>query len=165
MSERRGTVKDRLVAVLATGLGLGYLPLIPGTCGTLLGVPICLLLNLGGPITYVSGTLVLTAGGVWVADRADRLFGLHDSPKIVIDEICGFLVAMALIPPGPLMIGIGFILFRFFDILKPFPVGYFDRNVPGGWGVMLDDLAAGVLANVALRVLLAIGPLMWPGAA
>jgi phosphatidylglycerophosphatase A len=164
MSTRGHAVKDRLITICATGLGLGYLPLIPGTFGTLLGIPICLLLDLGGWIAYISGTLALIAASVWVAGRADRIFGVHDSPKIVVDEICGFLVTMAFVIPGPLTIGIGFIFFRFFDILKPFPAGYFDRNLPGGWGVMLDDIAAGVYANVALHVTMAIIGLVWPGA-
>jgi len=163
MSERRRTVTDRLVTVIATGFGFGYAPLIPGTIGTLVGIPICLLLNLGGWIVYVSGTLALSAAGVWLAGRADRVFGVHDSQKIVIDEICGFLVTMALVIPGPLTIGIGFAAFRLFDIVKPFPAGYLDRNVPGGMGVMLDDIAAGVYANITLRLSTFVIGLLWPG--
>jgi phosphatidylglycerophosphatase A len=163
MCARTKTAGDLLITALATGLGLGYLPLIPGTFGTLAGIPICLLLNLGGWIVYSSGTIVLTAGSVWIAGRADRIFGVHDSRKVVVDEICGFLVTMAFVPPGLLTVGIGFIAFRFFDILKPFPAGYFDRNVSGGWGVMLDDIAAGVYANVTLRVCIAIIHHVRPG--
>jgi phosphatidylglycerophosphatase A len=163
MSGRRQAVKDRLITVFATGFGSGYLPLVPGTFGTLVGIPICLLLSLGGWVIYVSGTLALIAAGVWVAGRADRIFGTHDSRKIVIDEICGFLVTMALVIPGPLTIGIGFVAFRLFDILKPFPASYFDRSLSGGWGVMLDDIAAGVYANVTLHLSLAIIGLVWPG--
>lgn len=163
MTERVKTVKEHLITILASGLGLGYLPLIPGTFGTLLGVPICLLLNLGGWIVYASGTVLLTAGGVWVAGRADRIFGVHDSRHVVVDEICGFLVTMAFVIPGPLTFGIGFVAFRFFDIVKPFPAGYIDRNLLGGWGVMLDDIAAGVYANVTLHACIAITRLVWPG--
>ena len=163
MSERTKTVKERLVTLLASGLGLGYLPLVPGTFGTLAGVPICLLLNLGGWIVYVSGTVLLIAGGVWIAGRADRIFGVHDSRHVVVDEICGFLVTMAFVIPQPLTIGTGFVAFRFFDILKPFPAGYIDKNLSGGWGVMLDDIAAGVYANLTLRALLTIMHLVWPG--
>ncbi len=163
MSGRGKTVKEHLITTLATGLGLGYLPLIPGTFGTLAGIPICLLLNLGGWIVYTSATILLTAGSVWVAGRADRIFGVHDSRKVVVDEICGFLVTMAFVVPGPLTIGIGFVAFRFFDIVKPFPAGYFDRNLSGGWGVMLDDIAAGVYANVTLRACIAIMHLVRTG--
>jgi phosphatidylglycerophosphatase A len=163
MSGRGHTVRDRLITVFASGLGMGYMPLMPGTFGTLVGIPICLLLALGGWIVYVSGTLLLTAVSVWAAGQADRIFGVHDSPRIVVDEICGFLVTMAFVIPGPLTIGIGFVAFRFFDILKPFPAGYFDRNVPGGWGVMLDDIAAGVYANLILHLSLMLIGLVRPG--
>ena len=163
MSGRGKAVFDRFVTVFATGLGLGYLPLVPGTFGTLLGIPICLLFYRGGWIVYVVGTLVLIAAGVWAADRADRIFGVHDSRKIVVDEICGFLVTMALVVPGVLTIGIGFVLFRFFDIVKPFPVGYLDRKLPGGWGVMLDDIAAGVYANILLHVSIITIDILRPG--
>jgi phosphatidylglycerophosphatase A len=162
MSERTKTAGERLIAFLASGLGLGYIPLAPGTFGTLLGIPICLLLFWGGWVVYASATVLLTAGSIWLAGRADRVFGTHDSRRVVVDEICGFLVAMAFVVPGVLTIGIGFILFRFFDITKPFPAGYIDRNLAGGWGVMLDDIAAGVYANVALRIVIAIVHLVRP---
>ncbi len=162
MSERTKTAPERLIAVLASGLGLGYIPLIPGTFGTLLGIPICLLFFLGGWVVYASATVLLTAGCIWLAGRADRVFGTHDSRHVVVDEICGFLVAMAFVTPGIVTIGIGFVLFRLFDITKPFPAGYIDKKVPGGWGVMLDDIAAGVYANVALRIVIAIIHLVRP---
>jgi len=163
MCRQGKTVGECLVIAAATGLGLGYLPLIPGTWGTLAGIPICLLFNLGGWVCYVSGTVVLSAVSVWAAGRADQIFAVHDSPRVVIDEICGFLVTMAFVPPGLLTIGLGFALFRFFDIVKPFPVGYVDRNVPGGWGVMLDDLTAGVYANLSLQVAIQIISRVRPG--
>jgi phosphatidylglycerophosphatase A len=166
MSGRREpakTVKKFLITALATGMGLGYLPLIPGTFGTLAGIPICLLLNLGGWVVYALGSILLIVAGVWIAAQAEDIFGVHDSRRVVVDEICGFLVTMAFVVPGVLTIAIGFIAFRFFDIVKPFPVGYLDKNVPGGWGVMLDDIAAGVYANVTLRICLAIIHLVRPG--
>jgi len=163
MTERPKTVKERLITTFASGLGLGFLPLIPGTFGTLAGIPICLFLNLGGWAVYAAGTVLLTIGGVWLAGRADRIFGAHDCRCIVVDEICGFLVAMAFVIPGPLTIGIGFLAFRFFDILKPFPAGYIDKNLAGGLGVMLDDIAAGVYANVTLRIIIVIVHFVWPG--
>jgi phosphatidylglycerophosphatase A len=162
MSERTKTAPERLIAILASGLGLGYMPLIPGTFGTLLGIPVCLLLFLGGWVVYALATVLLTVGCVWLAGRADHVFGTHDSRRVVVDEICGFLVAMAFVTPGVITIGIGFILFRLFDITKPFPAGYIDKKVPGGWGVMLDDIAAGVYANVALRIVIAIIHLVRP---
>ncbi len=160
---RKRTVGEYLITAAATGLGLGYLPLIPGTFGTLAGIPICLLFGLGGWVIYVSATVLLTVVGTWVAHQADRIFGVHDSRKVVIDEICGFLVTMAFVVPSPLAIGAGFIFFRFFDIVKPFPAGYIDRNLPGGPGVMLDDIVAGIYANLSLQVFTAIMALVGPG--
>jgi phosphatidylglycerophosphatase A len=163
MSGRKKTVGEHLITAAATGLGLGYLPLIPGTFGTLAGIPICLLFNLGGWAIYALGTVLLIAVAVWVTQQADRIFGAHDSRKVVIDEVCGFLVTMAFVTPGILTIGVGFIFFRFFDIVKPFPAGYVDRNLPGGWGVMLDDIIAGIYANLSLQALIAIMALVRPG--
>ena len=161
--ERRGNPREFLIKVVATGLGLGYLPLIPGTFGTLLGIPVCLFLNMGGKVVYVVGTVVLFSGAVWVAGKADRIFSVHDSRRIVVDEICGFLVTMTLVPPTLLTLGVGFILFRFFDIVKPFPAGWCDKNLPGGWGVMLDDIAAGIYANLSLWAFLGIKEAVYRG--
>ncbi len=160
---RKRDLGEFLIKAAATGLGLGYMPLIPGTFGTLLGIPVCLLLSVGGRIVYVSGTIILSAAGIWVADRADRLFEVHDSRKIVIDEICGFLVTMAFVPLSLLTVGAGFFLFRLFDIVKPFPVGWCDRNVQGGLGVMSDDLLAGIYANLSLWVFLGVRELAYRG--
>jgi phosphatidylglycerophosphatase A len=163
MGGLKRTVGEGLVIAAATGFGLGYLPLIPGTFGTLAGIPLCLLLDLGGWPVYVSGTVLLAVCGAWVAGQSDRIYGVHDSPRVVIDEICGFMVTMAFVVPGPLAIAVGFVLFRFFDILKPFPAGYVDRNLPGGWGVMLDDIVAGVYANLSLQAIRAITVYVRPG--
>lgn len=134
MSGRKNTIGEHLITAAATGLGLGYLPLIPGTFGTLAGIPICLLFNLGGWAIYVLGTVSLIAVAVWVTQQADRIFGAHDSRKVVIDEVCGFLITMAFVTPGILTIGVGFIFFRFFDIVKPFPQGTWIETCRGGGG-------------------------------
>ncbi|MGH7917627.1 MAG: phosphatidylglycerophosphatase A family protein, partial [Candidatus Binataceae bacterium] len=89
----------------------------------------------------------------WIAGKAETIFGRHDSPHIVIDEVLGMLAAMFMNPTGwPFLLG-SFLLFRFFDILKPFPASVIDRRVRGGFGVMLDDVAAGIYANIVLQVL------------
>jgi phosphatidylglycerophosphatase A len=158
--DRRG---ELFIKAAASGLGLGYLPVAPGTFGTLLGIPICLLFNLGGPRFYVCAAVGLTLACVWVAARADRVFEVHDSSHIVVDEISGFVVTMVLIAPTFLTIGLGFVLFRLFDILKPFPAGWCDKKLAGGWGVMLDDIFAGVYANLSLRALLAVKAVLSQG--
>jgi phosphatidylglycerophosphatase A len=152
----RRKLKDSFIIAAATGLGVGYLPLMPGTVGTLWGVGLCLLLNLGGVPVYVPGVIILIIAAVKISDDADVIFGEHDSRKIVIDEVVGYLVAMTLIPPDPEYLVAGFIAFRFFDILKPYPVGMIDKKLGGGLGVVLDDLAAGVYANLTLWIIILV---------
>ncbi|MBN1573567.1 MAG: phosphatidylglycerophosphatase A [Deltaproteobacteria bacterium] len=143
-------MKDFFIKAAATGLGIGYIPLMPGTFGSLLGVGICLLLNLGGFPVYIAGVVVLGIAAVKISGDANVLFGEHDSKKIVIDEIVGYLVSMLLIPDTVEYLVAGFIVFRFFDILKPYPAGMVDKKVGGGIGVVLDDVIAGVYTNIVL---------------
>ena len=142
--------KEFLIKVAATGFGIGYLPFAPGTFGTILGVPLCLLFKEGGPWLYIVFTLVFILVSIGISGAAENIFGEHDSRRVVIDEIAGYLVTMIFIPSRLDLFVIGFIAFRVFDILKPFPVGYIDRRMKGGIGVVLDDVAAGVYANFTL---------------
>jgi phosphatidylglycerophosphatase A len=144
----RRKIKDFFIKAAATGLGIGYLPLMPGTFGSILGVGICLLLNLGGIPVYISGVVVIGIVAVKISGDANAIFGEHDSRKIVIDEIVGYLVAMLLIPADVEYLVVGFILFRLFDILKPYPAGMVDKKLGGGLGVVLDDVIAGVYTNI-----------------
>jgi phosphatidylglycerophosphatase A len=152
----RATVEslDRVAKAIATAFGAGYSPIAPGTCGTAVAVPLAYALRSTGVWPYVAITLAITAIGIWAADRADRAWGTHDSGRIVIDEVAGYLVTMTLVSRGPWapLVG-GFVVFRFFDIVKPPPVRWLDENLPGGWGVVLDDIAAGVM-GMALMVAL-----------
>lgn len=149
-------MKDFLVKAAATGLGVGYIPLMPGTFGTLLGVGICILLNMGGIYVYIAGVVVIGIASIKVSGDADALFGEHDSKKIVIDEIVGYLVAMLLIPAEVEYLAAGFIVFRIFDILKPYPAGMVDKKVGGGIGVVLDDVIAGVYTNIVLWAVIVV---------
>lgn len=136
---------------LATGGYSGYAPVAPGTCGSLVGLGLFLLLA-SLPVLLYGVMLVGVIGlGIWTAGEAERLFGRQDDAAIVIDEIAGMLVMYYSIPVSfwPLVIGFG--CFRLFDIYKPWPQL---ERLPGGWGVMLDDLWAGVLANGCIRVFL-----------
>ncbi len=138
--------------LIYTGLGLGLAPKAPGTFGTLLGIPLVLLLA-GRPWpVYLAVTLGLLLLGWWAAARAERDLGRHDAPEVVIDEVVGYLVTLFLFPAQPLHLLLGFVFFRFFDIVKPWPVRWADRKVGGAWGVMLDDLLAGVYAWLALAL-------------
>ena len=105
-------------------------------------------------------TLAITALGIWAADRADRAWGTHDSGRIVIDEVAGYLVTMTLVSRAhwaPLLAG--FVVFRVLDILKPPPIRWFDENLPGGWGVVLDDVVAGVIGMAVMLGLARFGAL------
>lgn len=139
--------------VLAFGFGAGAIPVAPGTFGTLVGVPIYLLLHLLPVWMYVGVVVAMLGAGVWLCGRVARDLGVHDHPGIVWDEIVGFQIAMFLAPVGWLWLAVGFALFRLFDIVKPWPIGWMDRNLAGGWGIMLDDVLAGVYAAIVLQVL------------
>jgi phosphatidylglycerophosphatase A len=136
---------------LALGFGSGLVPRAPGTAGTVAAIPVYLLASaLELPVYLLLVTAMFLAGIAICAHTARRL-GVHDHPGIVWDEIVGYLVTMALAPAGWLWIVIGFVLFRLFDIVKPWPIRWLDKHVHGGFGIMLDDLLAGLCAAALLQ--------------
>ncbi len=135
---------------LAQGLGAGRAPVAPGTAGTLAAVPLYLLLAELPPWAYLAAAAGVIALAVPVCGMAARRLGVHDHPSIVLDEVAGFLVAMAPAPAGWPWVAAGFVLFRLFDILKPPPVRAVDRRVGGGLGIVLDDVLAGLWAGLCL---------------
>lgn len=138
---------------LACGFGSGAAPVAPGTFGTLAAIPLYLLLEPLALWTYLAVTTLLFLVGIGLCDTTARDFGVHDHGGIVWDEIVGYLVTMIAAPPGWIWIVLGFFLFRFFDILKPWPIRRLDRGVGGGLGIMVDDLLAGVYAALALNLI------------
>jgi phosphatidylglycerophosphatase A len=136
---------------VATAGGVGYSPLAPGTCGTAVAVPLAYW-TAGLPLwSYLVFTAAITLVGIWSAAAADSCWGTHDCGRIVIDEVAGYLVTMSLVDRSDwTLLIIGFVVFRAFDIVKPFPVRWLDRNLPGGAGVVLDDVAAGVYGCAVL---------------
>ena len=142
---------NRARLLFLTGLGAGYSPWAPGTMGTLVGVILYLFLwrHFPWPL-YLILTLVLLYLGVRESHRSIELFGEEDSPHIVIDEIVGYLVTMIGVAQGFWPVVLGFLLFRIWDIWKPFRIL---EEMPGGWGVMADDVLAGILANIMLRII------------
>ena len=142
---------------IAFGFGSGLAPKAPGTFGTLVGLPFYFALA-GLPLpAYLFGCLLLFAFGCWVCGRSAHLLSVHDHGGIVFDEIVGFCVtAVPLIiwPVSPLWLIAAFVLFRFFDIVKPWPIRWLDAKVHGGFGIMVDDLIAGVFAAAVLALLL-----------
>ena len=146
-----------LILFLATGAYSGYAPIASGTVGSLVALPLVFLsaqLLQVSPVLQVVVLAVAIVGACWVAGAAEQYLGEHDSGKIVVDEIVGFLTATALLEMTPPRLLVAFFLFRLFDILKPPPARYFDQHVPGGAGVVLDDVCAGIYANLIVRVLL-----------
>lgn len=142
----------RLHHWIAFGLGSGLAPWAPGTFGTLAAVPLYWLLSPLAPVVYLGVVALLFGLGVWACGRTARELGGHDPGAIVWDEVVGYLVAMTFAPVGWPWVLAGFLLFRLFDIWKPWPIRWLDRRVRGGLGIMLDDLAAGVLAGLVLWV-------------
>lgn len=139
------------VHFLAFGFGSGLAPKAPGTFGTLAAIPLYLLLVQLPLWGYVLAVLAITLAGVWICGESSRQLGVHDHGGIVWDEFAGFLVTMTAAPQGWVWVVLGFALFRLFDIWKPFPVRFADRNVHGGLGIVLDDVLAGVYAGLVLQ--------------
>jgi phosphatidylglycerophosphatase A len=139
--------------LLACGLGAGAAPYAPGTFGTVVGVALFLLLPPWSVPIYILATLLLFAAGVWLCGVTARDFGVHDHSGIVWDEVVGYLVTMIAAPAGWQWIVTGFVLFRLFDVLKPWPIAWVDKRVGGGFGIMIDDLLAGAFSWVCLQAL------------
>lgn len=145
-----------LARAIATAGGAGYAPRAPGTCGTAVGAVLAWAVLSPLPLwAYLAACIATIIIGIWAADAADRVWGTHDSGRIVIDEVAGFFVTMAPVADkrSLLWLAVGFVVFRVLDILKPPPVRWIDRRVPGGAGVVLDDVAAGVLGAVIMVVI------------
>ncbi|HEY6660602.1 MAG TPA: phosphatidylglycerophosphatase A [Pyrinomonadaceae bacterium] len=152
------TPSDYLALSIAT-CGVGYLPLIPGTFGSVLGVAIFLLLvQRVNPLVIVILILVITLAGIWAASRTEELSGRKDPGKVVVDEVAGQMIALlplTVFALTPLAVMVSFILFRCFDIVKPYPAGRLE-SLKGGFGIMCDDLVAGAYAAVIATVLFAV---------
>jgi phosphatidylglycerophosphatase A len=151
---------NSLSKAIATALGAGYSPVAPGTCGTAVAVPLVFALRTLPDWQFAVVTVALTAIAIWAADRADRAWGTHDSGRIVIDEVVGYMATMTLVDRGHwIPLALGFVVFRALDILKPPPIRWFDENLPGGWGVVLDDVVAGVIGMAVMVALDRFGAL------
>lgn len=136
---------------LATFFGIGYFPKSPGTAGTLATIPLVLLLSWAGPLVYMSFVILLLPLAILAAQIYQEDNGGHDRQEIVIDEVIGFLIGMTWLPMTWNSILMGFLLFRVLDIFKPFPIGYLDKKVPGGLGVVIDDVVAGIITSLILQ--------------
>jgi phosphatidylglycerophosphatase A len=147
----KGEKSGRLFSWIASGGGVGVAPIAPGTAGSLLGVLLYVLLPEWPPLVWLGITFVFFFIGVRAATEAESLWG-HDAGRIVIDEIVGMWVALLFLPRTVWILVPGFFIFRIFDIVKPFPA-YRSQRLKAGWGVMVDDVIAGIYANVVLQLL------------
>ena len=147
-------ISVRITLFFASGFGVGYLPRLPGTAGTLVAIPFSLGLNKLASVFFPIALLTLAAAiccAIWLSTRAALILGQRDPPVIVIDEIVGFMVANFMAPRGVLPLGLAFLLFRFFDIAKVFPLSSLEK-LPGGAGIVLDDVMAGLYVFGILRL-------------
>jgi phosphatidylglycerophosphatase A len=147
---------NRFVLLLATGFGSGYSHVIPGTMGTLVAIPIFLILSGISSPFYEITLLAFFFLAVWTSEKAQEYWGVKDDRRIVIDEIMGFLVTMLWVQQTFFSIILGFFLFRCFDIIKLPPIRFLER-AKGGYGVVLDDVLAGVYANIVLHLVSLLG--------
>lgn len=147
-------MKKAIITFLATGTYTGYSPVMPGTAGTLWGVVTAYFISGATLPSQALLTTLTTLISVPLASEMIRYTGIDDPAIVVIDEVAGFLISIFLIPFTAFNVILVFILFRFFDILKPYPAGLIDRAVGGGLGVVLDDVAAGVYANISAHLLI-----------
>jgi phosphatidylglycerophosphatase A len=149
-----------VVIFLASAAYVGYIPVASGTFGSVVAIPLFWgfdhLRALSVPL-YLGLLVAAIGASCWIAGRAEEYLAEHDSHKIVLDEIVGFLTATLFLPTSWTCTLAAFFVFRAFDVLKPFPANYVDAKFPGGYGVVLDDVVSGLYTNLVLRVLLAVG--------
>ena len=141
----------------ALGFGLGLAPKAPGTFGTLAAIPF-ILLTMMAPLWLQLGVALAICGiGIWFCEVASRDAGVHDHPAIVWDEVAGFYITMIGAAISWQTLLVGFILFRFFDIVKPWPITLLDKHVKGGFGIMIDDILAGIFSLICLQLVVYYG--------
>ena len=148
---------DALATLVATGLGSGYSPVAPGTAGSLVGLLLFLPLASRAWPVQLGATLAVTLLGALAGGRLATLVGRKDPGLVVVDEVAGQWITLLALPLTPLVAAAGFLLFRAMDIVKPWPARDLER-LPGGWGIMADDVAAGIYAHLLLRLGLAVWP-------
>lgn len=132
------------------------MPAAPGTFGTLAAVPPVVVVKYLGGVSECIFLIILIIFAIWSSDKAQRCLCKDDPSEVVIDEAAGFCLSVFLLPLTFLSLCLGFLIFRIFDILKPYPVGIIDKRVRGGVGIVLDDIVAGAFANIGVRIILAL---------
>jgi phosphatidylglycerophosphatase A len=151
----------RLGLFIATCGYIGYVPIAPGTFGSAVGLALFALIRSWGSSAIELGVIVLLfVLGVWSGNAAEKHFGRVDPGPVVLDEVAGMLITLALLPVNIYGAIVGFLIFRLFDVVKPWPANRLEA-LPGGLGMMADDAMAGIYGNVAMRILIAVLPAGW----
>lgn len=148
------SIKDRIYLLISTFFYLGYIPFIPGTFGSLAGI-LLFYLTQSNPVSYLLLTFILTILGFLTAGQTERALDKKDARVIVIDEVCGMLIGLMLIPLDIRLVIVAFLLFRLLDILKPYPAGWLQK-LKGSMGIMGDDIVAGLYTNIILQIVLRV---------
>lgn len=151
-------MNKKVALIFATGFGSGFAPFASGTWGSLVGLVFYLLFKNFPPSLYSVTLLGIFAISIWSSEIAEQHFNKKDPGEIVVDEIIGQLVSLAFLPFSWKITLLGFLLFRVMDIFKPFPACWFQDHLKGGWGVVMDDVMAGIYANLLLRALVFLLP-------
>lgn len=138
---------------LALGFGSGLAPKAPGTFGTLAAIPVFLLMSGLSPLIYAVAVLAVCVSGIYICDKTAKDVGVHDHGAIVWDEFAGFFITMFMIPVSWQSILVGFVLFRIFDIAKPWPIKIADKKLSGGFGIMFDDVLAGLISLAIMHII------------
>lgn len=145
--------KEKAVLFIATGCFIGKIPFAPGTFGSLAGILLCFILSKTSVMAAILCIILFIIFSIWIANDAEKILNRKDPGSIVIDEIAGMTVTLIGLPFNVFYVTTGFLIFRILDITKPFPIRYIDRRVSGGAGIVFDDIAAGMIANVILRII------------
>ena len=156
MSDKNTQVKFNLkdpVHFLALGFGSGLAPKAPGTFGTLAAVPLFFLMSGLTPLFYGIIVLAVCVSGIYICEKTAKDVGVHDHGAIVWDEFAGLFITMFMVPVSWQSVIVGFILFRLFDIAKPWPISIADKKLTGGFGIMLDDIIAGLFSLVIMHLI------------
>ncbi|MCP4670761.1 MAG: phosphatidylglycerophosphatase A [Desulfobacula sp.] len=148
---------QKIILFMATGFFSGNIPFAPGTFGTIAAIPFVLLFLIIPQYLHAIYVTCLILAAIYVADKAQKILNKKDPGCIVIDEIAGYVVALSVVPVTIYTLAAGFLIFRFFDILKLAPVKYFENSFSGGAGIVLDDIMAGILTAVILKIIYIAG--------
>jgi phosphatidylglycerophosphatase A len=150
---RKSGLSGKIALAVATWFGTGLLPVAPGTFATIATVPLVLGLHQFGIVYRALGLALIMAIALWASDRHQEMLGRTDPAEVVVDEVAGFLLTMLFLPLSWVTLGLGFVFFRFFDILKLYPIKRLE-SLRGGLGIVIDDLVAAIYAYICVRVIL-----------